>query len=625
MPKPPLSTKLDERGRPSHSPRNLLTQWARTLILSLCDAGVRHVVISPGSRSTPLVAAVLACPRLTYQLVVDERSAAFVALGRAKLDGVPTLVLCTSGSAVAHYFPAVVEACESCVPLLILSADRPPELQGNRSAQTIDQLHIFGNKVRGFFDAGMADPNPAALLGLRRKAVQAFALSQFPKAGPVHINFPARKPLEPDRQRLRDADSDEARLERQVSDVLKVVPTERCTISRVPTQASLDSLVRAAKHAKRPALLLGPQDPWRALAPDILSEFAARSGWPVLCEITSQARFSSAKLGATVCDGFDLLARACIEPGPRGLGPDRALGFVPDFVLQFGQPPTSSAWARLEQTHEMQRFVISDDAWSDPSNRATAVLSADPDILLSRLCGVVEPASAEWRDRMLNANQRVWQIVSAYLKRGPNLDEAVAIHTVAQSLAAGDVLLLGNSLPIRIADTVMRSRPEPVRVVSQRGANGIDGLISLAVGTASKLESRAHLTAIIGDISFLHDVGGLLAMNGSGPDTKLNLTLVALNNGGGRIFEQLPLADLGGIDPWTTPHRLELAQIGAAYGVSSYRAESADALRLALRAARDAQPSLVEAVLEPHGARSLYPSLVDELVAALCQPLPSGS
>jgi 2-succinyl-5-enolpyruvyl-6-hydroxy-3-cyclohexene-1-carboxylate synthase len=562
---------------------------------------------------------VLDCQRLTHQLVIDERSAAFIALGRAKLDGLPTLLLCTSGSAVAHYFPAVIEADEGAIPLLMLSADRPPEAQANRSAQTIDQLHLFGRKVRGFFDVGMADPSYGALLGLRRKALQAFELSRFPAAGPVHINFPARKPLEPDRKRLRSADSDEARLERQVSEVLTVPATERCAVLSIPAQSALDRLVQSASQAKRPALLLGPTDPWRAPDSEVLAEFASRSGWPVLCEVTSQARFSSSNLGAALCDGFDLLARACVE-----LGVESSQGFVPDFVLQFGQPPTSSAWARLEETHPMQRFLVSDAQWPDPANRASAVIGADPAALLARLSGVVGPASTEWRTRMVGANHLVWRVVSSHLQRSSSFDEAAAVSAVSQGLGEGDVLLLGNSLPIRIAETVMRARPEHVRVMSQRGANGIDGLISLAAGMASNVEGPAHLTAIVGDVSFLHDVGGLLALT-SQSRAPLHLTVVAVNNGGGRIFEQLPLAELVNLDAWTTPHQLDLSQIGAAFAVPSFRAESAEALRQALRIARRGRSSLVEAVVAPHGARALYPSLVSELVAGLRQPLPSGS
>ncbi len=623
-----------------HTPRNLLSQWARLLIESLADAGLESVFISPGSRSTPLVAAVQHCRRLTYHVVIDERCAGFAALAHAKVSGRPSLLICTSGSAAAHYLPALIEADESCTPMLVLSADRPPELQANRAAQTIEQQQLFGSKARAFFELGMPDASDAALLGLRRKAAQAFALTRHPLPGPVYLNFPARKPLEPDLAAVRDADTPEAQLQTRVSALLGHTP--RSSVGRLePSAEIVEELERAARKAQRPALLLGPTEPFRSLDPELLSEFAARSGWPVLCEVTSGCRFMPAQQrGLTLCDAFDLVYRAAgqFDHAYRAAGDLSPL--VPDLVLQLGQPSTSAAWNAIVQRYSITRYVVSPQHWPDPSNNAQHVVACDPSALLGRLSGCVKQASAQWRARLVRANQEAWLTVAEELSRegaqfsgsqfgeapAPAFDEGDAVALLSEELSASDTLLLGNSLPVRLSETFLRAKAIPVRVLSQRGANGIDGLVSgaLGAGLAAAHRDSQRTLALIGDITFLHDVGGLAAL----AELRPNVTLVVLNNGGGRIFEQLPLAldaDEGTLAAWTTPHEVDLVQLAAAYGVPAYRAAGPESLKQALHLTRNSGPSLIEVQVSPHGAADKYRRLVAELVIRLRQALPKAT
>lgn len=605
----------------SHSPSNLLTQWARLFVESLAGAGVRRAVVSPGSRSTPLVVALQDSGLFTIDVVLDERCAAFVALGHAKRSGVPSVCVCTSGSAAAHYFPAIVEADASQTPLLLLSADRPPELQENRAPQTIDQNRLYGSKVRAFFDLGVAEALPDALRGAQRKALQAVAATSYPRPGPVHINFPARKPLEPSSAVTPDG----ALLKQQVSNLLS--HTTAFVKPRLePTAEAMEPLLEAARLAQRPALVLGPMAPHRACDAELLGEFASRSGWPVFCEVTSQARFSSTPHGLTLCDGFDLVFRALAGAKTSSAALARASELTPDLVLQFGDAPVSTAWASAQKRQAgLKRFIVAPHSWADPQNTADALLAVDPNALLYQLVGCVQPASTAWRACCVNANKKAWQAVAREREQGgaaegetAALGEGPAIAQIGDALQDGDQLLLGNSMPIRLAENFLRGSRKQIPVVSQRGASGIDGWLSLGAGASAAHRGLggppgSRTFAIIGDMTFLHDVGGLLSISVQQPD----LTVIVLNNGGGRIFEQLPLAGSRPLEAWTTPHDISLHRLAGSYGIPAFRADSAATLAAALKIARKSGPALIELVVPQHSARATYERIVSHLQADL--------
>lgn len=585
-----------------YAPANLLTQWARLLVGTLCALGARRFVLSPGSRNTPLVAAVLQCAQAEHWVVVDERAAGFFALAQAKCSGAPSVLVCTSGSAVGHYLPAVLEAERARVPLIVVSADRPSHLQANGAPQTTDQTHLFGHHVRAFFELGLASANVSGLLAVRRKMAQAVALAGAPLAGPVHVNVPASKPLEP-----RAAQTNQERaLEAYVEQLLSQGPPRIGAPMFEVEPAALRALGEAVVRARRPVLVLGPDAPFEALASEALHAFDEKLGWPVWCEVTNQARWSDALTSGALCDGYDLLLQAG--------APDE---LQPDLILQFGAPPTSAAYAHLLASGSSQLWIAATSGYPDPENRAHAVLRVNPTRLLERLVQRLERAEPwhSWQRRWQRANHLAWSTVEEWAAQSAaqDFDEAQLVWELGQALGHGDLLLLGNSLPVRVAENFLRGA-RASHTLSQRGVNGIDGMLATAAGAASLHSGR--VVALIGDVTALHDIGSLQLLS----QLRRPLLLLIVNNHGGRIFEQLPIASHTNLDAWTTPHRFDLRAIANAFGVEARRVESRGEFVSALeRARRLERPFVVEACVAASGARqalsAVRRALCDRLAA----------
>lgn len=533
----------------------LLTEWSRLLLGTLARAGVGEVVLSPGSRSTPFAWAALNEPDLRCHSVWDERVAAFFALGQARVTGRPTLLVCTSGSAAANYYPAVIEASLSRIPLLVLSADRPFELQHAAAPQAIDQIKLFGDAARRFFELGAPDAAPSALSGIVRSVAHAVHVSRFPDPGPVHLNARARKPLEP-----VAADDAAARSVREHVDALLGTGPTRSAPATL--QADVSRLAAACASTARGVILVGPQAFHDRAAPLALTRLAKLTGYPLLCEATSQLRF--AECDALRIDGFEWLLRSArLRETLR-----------PDLLLSFGGTPTSGGYERLlSGGFSGQRFVIAEHGFPDPHGLATELVSGSTAATADATVQVLGNSSLEGRDaRTLfqtawrDANQRAWLAVERELERpAPVLGEARAVRSVIDALPEGCLLVLGNSLPIREVDAYVPASARSLGVLSQRGANGIDGLISGAAGAASVRNEPTAL--LLGDVSFLHDLGGLaVAREARGP-----LAIVVIDNGGGRIFEQLPIfeqlrghAELSKF--WLTPPNVELSHAAELFG-----------------------------------------------------------
>ncbi len=584
---------------PTDAPENLLAEWAGLLLRSLADAGVTDVVVSPGSRSTPFLLAAAACPGLSLHDAIDERAAAFFALGQARWTGRPSLLLCTSGSAAAHYLPAVIEAGAAYTPMLILSADRPYELQDCAAPQTIDQTRLFGDHARGFFDLGMPDGATLALLALRRRAAQAVFLATYPSPGAVHLNARARKPLEP----RADASDAGQRLGQRAEEIARGPIARPLRPRLVPDAGDIAEVARICAGSSG-LIVCGPAPASQGalrLREDILG-LALATGYPLLCEAASQLRLMPPGARITRCDAFDLLLRS---PAFR----DRLRACGPGTILQLGAPPTSSGWETfLAERPGWSRVVVSPHGWNDPQSDATTLLFCEIGeavrALLGALSGSPPPPSA--LSRLLGAaDERVFGLIDEVLARDGGLSEAQAVHDVVAAVPRGSLLILGNSLPIREVDAFCRHGLAEATVLCQRGANGIDGLIAGAAGAASA--AGRPTTLLIGDISFLHDLSGLGLCRGvQGP-----LLVVALQNHGGRIFEQLPLGQASGLDPtvlrhFTTPHDLTLEPAARLFGHRFARAETRQELRAALAAAHSAPGhtvTIIEAVVPPQSAR----------------------
>lgn len=584
------------------------SQWAQVLLGSLVDAGVRDVIISPGSRSTPLVWAATRDPRLRCHCIIDERSAGFFALGQARISGVPSLLLCTSGSAPSHYFPAVIEARESGVPMIVLSADRPFELQHCGAHQTIDQTRLFGAYAT-YHELGTPIADRDALLGARRMARQAVAASLESPRGAVHLNFRARKPLEP---RLGAASAIELADSRHRAPLASPPPRE-------PTPADLEWLLSSLDESDCSLLICGAASIQDSPSSALVRRFVELSGCVVCPESVSQQRFglSTDVQGGVVCDVYDWLL-GCAPLKER---------LAPSFALQLGASPVSSSLERLIQdgADRLTYAICAESGWPDSLHKSAHILRSGASQLLERACAVLTS-----RPRRAPSNRlRLWEQATAmagaavrdHLALG--FGEAAAVSTVVDCLPRESVLAVGNSLPPRLLDRYCPAAARGIRVCSQRGASGIEGAIAGALGAASLAD--APTTSLVGDISFLHDVGSLWSARAERTHVAAPahpLVIVVLNNAGGRIFEQLPIASYPDVSLhfWTTPHQLQLKAAAELYGIAFAQARDQSGLAAALRAAYSRRGvSLVEVVVDPDSAMLSLRCLTAELEPRLAE------
>ena len=550
------------------------SSWASALMDGLVSAGIRDVVVSPGSRSTPLVFAADAQESLRLHSVIDERAAGFFALGQARVTGRPTVLICTSGTAGAHYYPAVIEAAMAYVPMVVVTADRPPELQGCGAPQTIDQTRLYGGYVRAFHDLGLPNDTPVARAAVRRRAVQAVDRALGPAPGPVHINVPARKPLEPD-----------------ASDKPAGVPSPQ--IIRPPSVLAPSALAPIADQlaaAQRPVITVGPAPLWQGCLREAIAELARRADAAVYAEATSQARFGIEQPG----DALSVLLGA----------PPFANRFDPDLIVQLGPPVTSGSWHRWRATRpDVPHVAIGPYDWNDPSQRADFWIAADVADAVAALIDELSPVDGvgPWRRAVAGWDERAWASIDHVL---PSESEGEVVRIIRSHLPADSVLMLGNSLPVRHFDAFCRSGGRTVGVLSQRGANGIDGLVAGAVGASSV--GQRPVTLVLGDVSLSHDAGSLaLAQRVSAP-----LVITVLDNGGGRIFDLLPAGRRFQHQPvyehFATSPAIDAQTLAAAFGLCHVRVEGTSELEAALSSAyRLGAATVVQVKVPDHGARAV--------------------
>jgi 2-succinyl-5-enolpyruvyl-6-hydroxy-3-cyclohexene-1-carboxylate synthase len=581
---------------------------ARALMNGLQSAGVTDAVVSPGSRSTPLVLAAVECGLRLFD-VIDERSAAFFALGQARVSGRPSLVIATSGTAGAHHFPAVIEASASYVPLISITADRPGELQGSGALQTIDQLGLFGRHVRAFHEIA-ADDREGAIRALENLGAQAVLEASHPLPGAVHLNFKARKPLEPE----ASFDGGCGALGSGRPATLTIAPR-----SVPPKEAIAEIAMRIAGAAR--GLVIGGPGVVRSAHPEAIARarrtifgFVRRTGFPLLAEATSQLRFADAHTleGVGGCDRFDAILRS--EQDQRTL--------EPELIIQLGMTPTSGGLEKLITTHRTtHRIVVAPYGWNDPDRSAAAVVAADIEETAERLAEALEripvaPSTAEsrkrWAAEWTARSARAARIIDRVEPTGA-LNEGEIARELVRRAPERSILMLGNGLAIRHVDTFAARGANDLVVLSQRGASGIDGLISGAAGSASRAACPTSL--LFGDVALLHDVGGLFAARA----IVSPLVLVAIHNDGGRIFEQLPIAIHPGVDDtirahFTTPHGLSFAHAARMYGVAHRAVVTLDELSAALQEAYEKPAcTLIEARVEPSDATDRYERIWREI------------
>ncbi|WP_415381794.1 2-succinyl-5-enolpyruvyl-6-hydroxy-3-cyclohexene-1-carboxylic-acid synthase [Halosimplex sp. TS25] len=548
---------------------NRATLWGRTLVDELAASGVTAACISPGSRSTPLTVAFAEHPEVETYSVLDERSAAFFALGRGRRTGEATALVCTSGTAAANYHPAVVEADQSRVPLLVLTADRPAELADSGANQTVDQTKLYGDAVRWYRELPEPAPEARRLRSLRVAADRAVAKTTGANPGPVHLNVPVAKPLEPvDRpDDVPDSLAETAPLGNGGRDG-PFVRTASGTLT--PDDRIVDDLAAAAESAERGLVVAGPLNPG-VCDPEVVDALLDATGWPLLADPLSGLRYGPLVEDHLVCGGYDSYLDAEVWPDP-------------DVVVRVGASPTSKVLRTYLADVDARQFVVDPAGdWPEAEFTATDYVEADPTAVASALAdrlGHGADASRrpdEWRDRFARAEATHWETVEA------GADERLFEGAILADVVAGApdpaTVFVSNSMPVRDCDRFGRPRPADLTVLANRGASGIDGITSSALGAGSAADDP--LVLVTGDLAYYHDMNGLLSIARCGVDA----TIVLVNNDGGGIFHVLPIEsfDPPFTDQFKTPHGLDFEPTGDLYGLEFRRVGDADTFAEAYR------------------------------------------
>ena len=536
---------------------NANTALASAFVEELARGGLRHAVISPGSRSTPLAVALWREPGIEVTVIVDERSAAFFALGAAQASDDPVALLCTSGTAVANYHPAVYEADESALPLVVLSADRPPELRGIGAGQTVDQIKVFGSSVRWFCEVGTHAADDEGLLHYRSVACRALAAARGEtRSGPVHLNLPWREPLAPVPVEGAVTATDPLALQGREGRPLTAV-------TRIDLEPSTFLLEEMASHigdAISGVIIAG-----RQLDPELrepLTHLARVSGFPILAEPTSQLRCGPHDRSHVIA-GYDLLLRD--ERFARSV--------VPDLVLRFGEMPTSKplrAWLTASGASEI--VIDPHGGWNEPTNRASALLRADPTELASGWATRLEKEERAAPEAWIDAEAAAQTALAAELEAAGPLAEPALHRALGQAHSDGDLVYTASSMPIRDQEAFLGAGDTDVLFLSNRGTNGIDGLISSGIGAAHA--SGRPTTIITGDLGLLHDIGGLAALR----DVSTPVRIVVIDNDGGGIFHFLPQQKALGDEEFEallgTPRGVDAEKAAALFDLPHRRLES---------------------------------------------------
>lgn len=534
--------------------------WAAALFVdALTRLGLRHACVTPGSRSTPLALACAEHPLVTDWVHHDERSSSFFALGIAKATRTPVAIVTTSGTAAAELLPAAVEARYAGVPLLLLTADRPPELRGIGSPQTVDQKGMFGTSVRTSVDVVLADMDPAAVEDL---AVSVWGASTRRPPRPIHVNTAFREPLVPSSLEMPQA---------------SVEPMDPHAPIMDPAAIEMATSLLSGRKV---LVVAGPID--EEAFPGAVHGLAERTGWPVVADPISQLRIDEQVIGTG-----DVLFGAKKLPG------------TPEAILRFGGTVTSKSLSIWLANHSEIPQIVIDAEGRDAQRSATLISRSDPTAFAQRLS--VDPAPGGWVS-LWEASDR---LARSALTGSPFPSEAATVEAVFSTTPADSIVYVASSMPIRTVDRFVPTIRQ--RVLSNRGANGIDGLISSALGVAA---TGTRTIVITGDLSMLHDVGSLAAMSRFDPP----MTVVVINNDGGGIFSFLPQSRLPRHFErvFATPHGLSFVPIAQAFGVPARRAGSIGDLIDAL-----GEPGLVEVATDRDREVDVRRAALQRVTAAL--------
>ena len=537
--------------------RDATTAFARTLVDEWARHGITDACLAPGSRSAPLALAFAADDRIRLHVHLDERSASFFALGLARATGRPAPLLCTSGTAAANFHPAVLEAHYARVPMIVCTADRPPELRDAGAGQTIDQVKLYGGAVRWFHEANVPEDRPGVGAEWRALASRAVAAAVGPRSGPVHLNLPFREPLVPTGESLVDAPgrSDDRPWTVHVPGV------------RAPSVEMLDALAHLVADRPRGLVVAG----WGAgVRASTILRFAEAAGWPVLADPLSNLR-----VPGTISAYDPLLRDSAFAAAHR-----------PDVVLRVGGLLTNKVAMQWLDADVDQVLIDGDDAWPDPLHVVSGRMVADPELLLGALADAIDVmVDDEWVSQWRDADAAARAAIDGLVDGSPEPFEGRIARDLVAAVPTNTALVLASSMPVRDVESFAIAR-DGLTFHANRGVNGIDGFVSTVLGIASGSEPGVATVALVGDLCFLHDTNGLLGAMDRGTDA----TFVVVDNGGGGIFSFLPQAELSEHFEtlFGTPQPVDIAEVAAVHGIPVAEVDTADALGPAVRAAVDA-------------------------------------
>lgn len=520
--------------------------WANVFFDQLAECGVKYACISPGSRSTPLTYSLSQNKRIKSYVIIDERTSGFFALGIAKKNNTPVILVTTSGTATAELYPAIIEAYQNRVPLIICTADRPAYLRNTGANQTINQNDLYKNHIRFFYDTGLPVTKLDEIKKLKDIAIKSFSVSMFDDCGPVHINFPFEKPLEP--QLYTD--------KIDVKFINGSLPKKNIEFtSALKTNNKIfPGVYRAFEHSTNGLIIVGPGN-FSDLFIDLLEEFSVKLGLPVFADATSGLRFHKKKLTNLICNYDSILRNYSLTKY-----------FSPDFVFHFGRTPTSLKLEENLLKVNAKTYIINRHGDLFDTSRKASVIKANEeefikDILMSaKYHRKIDTTLLKFFRKLDNDIEK---LKLSFFEEEKTLSEPNVLITTLNALPKNSNLMIGNSVPIRDLDFFASVNTKNINIFQNRGASGIDGITSTALGIAANNKQPTFL--ITGDLSFYHDLNSLLIAK----QFKISLTIILINNNGGGLFNFLPIAKQKNIfkEYFRTPTNLSFEKLVKAFGI----------------------------------------------------------
>lgn len=535
--------------------RNIL--WTEAFAAELVNAGVKYACISPGSRSTPLTYAITANKKIKSFAIIDERSSGFFALGLAKAAKIPVVLVCTSGTAAAEFYPAIIEAYQSKVPLIICTADRPPELQNVGANQTINQNNIYKNHIRWFIDAGLPQVNKSGLTKILTIARKAILESFITQLGPVHINFPFKEPFEP----ATFTDEIESDLLASVKDKSESLLKLTRPNSKIDEKIIKEISQKLNNHTN--GIIVVGLDNYSKEFFSLLSRLSQKIGFPIFADAASSMRFAY-KENHNILTNYDSYLRS----------ENFVKAHQPDFIIQFGRNFSSKALSNFIGLCNCKKLLVNQFGdWKNPKEKSASIIAGNPESFCKELLQLIQSKPTkcnDWLYEFLEIEKSAGKIKHEVVDTASFPNEVRIVNELIKHIPKGSNLMVSNSLPIRDLDLTVSLMQKKINIFHNRGASGIDGIISTALGIAQSSKRKTYL--LTGDLAFYYDINSLLTAK----KYSIPLTVILINNNGGRIFEVLPISKYKNIfeEYFATPHNLDFSKLVRAFAGNYHEVKS---------------------------------------------------